>query len=214
MIQNFIFDIDGTLINTIDMYMPALIELLADWGYPVPEDQVEQTKHDLFGITGYDALKILGIPEEKIAPMQADWFDRSYAREDRVTVFTGIPAALTQLAERPHTQLAVATSKTRVEYTEHFADRYHFAKLFTTAVTSDDTPQGKPDPAPILLAMEELNAQPEATVYVGDTINDLKAAHAAGAKFAAALYGSAKPETIKAAADFLLETPLDLLKIQ
>lgn len=214
MIKNFIFDIDGTLINTIDMYMPAMIELLADWGYPVPADQVEATKHDLFGITGKDALRRRGVPADKIDAMQADWFKRAYAREDQVTVFPGIPAALTQLAERPQTQLAVATSKARIEYDEHFADRYPFAQLFTAVVTADDTAKGKPAPDPILLAMDQLHADPATTVYVGDTINDLKAAHAAGVKFAAALYGAAKPDTIRDAADFLLATPLDLLTIK
>ena len=33
MIKNYIFDIDGTLINTIDMYMPAMIEILEKHGY-------------------------------------------------------------------------------------------------------------------------------------------------------------------------------------
>ena len=46
-IENFIFDIDGTLIDTIDMYMPAMIDTLAQHGHPVAPDKVEQTKHEL-----------------------------------------------------------------------------------------------------------------------------------------------------------------------
>lgn len=41
-IENFIFDIDGTLIDTIDMYMPAMIDTLAKHGHPVAPDKVEQ----------------------------------------------------------------------------------------------------------------------------------------------------------------------------
>lgn len=160
-INNFIFDIDGTLIDTLDMYMPAMIETLAKYGYPVAPDKVEQTKHDLFGITGVDALRLAGIPEE---------FDK------------------------------------------YFVNQYDFAKLFNVAITSADTKKHKPAPDPILAAVEKMGADPSTTVYVGDTINDLKAAHAAGVKFAGALYGSAKPESIKNA-DFPLEKPSDLLAI-
>ena len=72
-IENFIFDIDGTLIDTIDMYMPAMIDTLAKHGHPVAPDKVEQTKHDLFGITGQDALRLAGISEDEIPAIQQDW---------------------------------------------------------------------------------------------------------------------------------------------
>ena len=159
-IENFIFDIDGTLIDTIDMYMPAMIDVLAQHGHPVAPDKVEQTKHDLFGITGQDALRLAGISEDE----------------------------------------------------EYFVNKYDFAKLFKVAITSADTKKHKPAPDPILAAMDKMGADPATTVYVGDTINDMKAAHAAGAKFAGALYSSANPDSIKDA-DFPLMKPADLLEI-
>ncbi len=65
----------------------------------------------------------------------------------------------------------------------------------------------KPAPDPILAAMNKMGADPATTVCVGDTINDMKAAHAAGAKFAGALYSSAaNPDSIKDA-DFPLMKP-------
>ena len=211
-IENFIFDIDGTLIDTIEMYMPAMIETLAKYGHPVAPDKVEQTKHELFGITGQDALRIAGISEEKIPEIQKDWFNLAYERADRAKVIPGIPEMLAELARRPDTKMAIATSKQADEYQEYFVNRYDFAKFFQVAITSADTKKHKPEPEPILAAMDKMGADPATTVYVGDTINDLKAAHAAGVKFAGALYGSANPETIKDA-DFPLTKPADLLKI-
>lgn len=211
-IENFIFDIDGTLIDTIDMYMPAMIETLAKYGRPVAPNKVEQTKHELFGITGQDALRIAGISEEKIPEIQKDWFNLAYERADRAKVIPGIPEMLAELAKRPDTQMTIATSKQADEYQEYFVNRYDFAKFFQVAITSADTKKHKPEPEPILAAMDKMGADPATTVYVGDTINDLKAAHAAGVKFAGALYGSANPETIKDA-DFPLTKPADLLKI-
>ncbi|MBW3350726.1 HAD family hydrolase [Limosilactobacillus reuteri] len=211
-IENFIFDIDGTLIDTIDMYMPAMIDTLAQHGHPVAPDKVEQTKHDLFGITGQDALRLAGISEEEIPEMLKDWFDLAYQRADRAKVIEGIPEMLNTLANREDAKIAIATSKLADEYQEYFVNKYDFAKLFKVAITSADTKKHKPAPDPILAAMDKMGANPATTVYVGDTINDMKAAHAAGAKFAGALYSSANPDSIKDA-DFPLMKPADLLEI-
>lgn len=213
MIKNYIFDIDGTLINTIDMYMPAMIEILEKHGYHTDPADVEQKKHDLFGITGMDALKIAGVTDGKLRrQMQQEWIKLAYQREDRVTVFDGIPETLTQLSKQPDVQLAIATSKLRDEYDHHFANLFAFAKLFDVVITSNDTDSHKPDPEPVLAALSQMHAAPETAVYVGDTVNDEKAAHAAGVKFAAALYGAANPEKIMDG-DFLLHQPTDLLNI-
>ena len=211
-IENFIFDIDGTLIDTIDMYMPAMIDTLAQHGHPVAPDKVEQTKHDLFGITGRDALRLTGISEEEIPEMLKDWFDLAYQRADQAKVIEGIPEMLNTLANREDAKIAIATSKLADEYQEYFINKFDFAKLFKVAITSADTKKHKPAPDPILAAMNKMGADPATTVYVGDTINDMKAAHAAGAKFAGALYSSANPDSIKDA-DFPLMKPADLLEI-
>ena len=211
-IENFIFDIDGTLIDTIDMYMPAMIDTLAQHGHPVAPDKVEQTKHDLFGITGRDALRLAGISEEEITEMLKYWFDIAYQRADQAKVIEGIPEMLNTLANREDAKIAIATSKLADEYQEYFVNKYDFAKLFKVAITSADTKKHKPAPDPILAAMNKMGADPATTVYVGDTINDMKAAHAAGAKFAGALYSSANPDSIKDA-DFPLMKPADLLEI-
>ncbi len=211
-IENFIFDIDGTLIDTIDMYMPAMIDTLAQHGHPVAPDKVEQTKHELFGITGRDALRLAGISEDEIPEMLKDWFDLAYQRADQAKVIEGIPEMLNTLANREDAKIAIATSKLADEYQEYFVNKYDFAKLFKVAITSADTKKHKPAPDPILPAMNKMGADPATTVYVGDTINDMKAAHAAGAKFAGALYSSANPDSIKDA-DFPLMKPADLLEI-
>ncbi|AWD63215.1 putative phosphatase [Limosilactobacillus reuteri] len=211
-IENFIFDIDGTLIDTIDMYMPAMIDTLAQHGHPVAPDKVEQTKHDLFGITGQDALRLAGISEDEIPAIQQDWFKLAYQRADQVKVIEGIPEMLNTLANREDAKIAIATSKLADEYQEYFVNKYDFAKLFKVAITSADTKRHKPAPDPILAAMDKMGADPATAVYIGDTINDMKAAHAAGAKFAGALYSSANPDSIKDA-DFPLMKPADLLEI-
>lgn len=210
-INTFIFDIDGTLIDTFDMYMPAMVNTLRKHGYQIaPEDELPTMKK-LFGITGVDALKIFGVRPDEIAPIQKEWFDAAYERENYVKVIDQVPEALAKLAAVNGNKLGVATSKLQDEY-DHFKQQYDFAKLFDSAITSSDTKKHKPDPEPILAAVKKMGSTPEQSVYVGDTINDLKAAKAAGVKFAGALYGSANPDAIKDA-DYPLTTPMDLLKI-
>lgn len=211
-ITNFIFDIDGTLIDTYDMYMPAMIEIMEKHGYHVPEGQVEPMKKKLFGITGADSLRQAGIRDEDIPEMVDEWGRLAFSREDQVKVFDGVVKTLQELADRPDTQIAIATSKNQEAYDHHFANVWDWANLFDAVVTEDQTSKHKPDPDPILLAMKKLGARPETSVYVGDTINDLKAAHNAGIKCAGALYGSSQPQKIADAA-FPLQQPTDLLRI-
>lgn len=208
--HNFIFDIDGTLIDTYNMYIPAMFEILAKHGYTYSDHEGNELAKSAFGITGADALRMMRVKEQDIHPIQTEWFKLAYTRLDRVTVFSGIKEMLDDLSKRPDTHLAIATSKLTSEY-EDFKRRYFFADLFKTVITEESTSKHKPDSDPILAAVKQMNADPETTVYIGDTINDLKAAHAAGVKFAAALYGSAKPESITDGADFLLHQPTDLV---
>lgn len=209
-VNNYIFDIDGTLIDTFAMYMPALVETLEDHGYHFPDPA--KVERDLYGIAAVDALKKLGVPAEEIDTINEEWINRSYQHFDQVRVLPGIPATISQLAAKAGTKLAIVTSKTRAEYQRYFQDQYPFAENFAVVVTADDTTAHKPSPAPILKALDRLGADPTTAVYVGDMPTDLAAAHAAGIRFAGAEYGASDPEKI-AAADLRLAQPRDLLTI-
>src|SRR4029079_98204 len=60
---------------------------------------------------------------------------------------------------------------------------------FEVLVAKEDTTLHKPEPEPLLLALDQLGADPADTVYVGDSPFDLRAAHAAGTTAAAAMWG-------------------------
>ena len=212
-INNFIFDIDGTLIDSYDMYMPPMFTTLAKHGIHFSPAEEKKIGKLAFGITGSDALKMLKIDPKKIPVIQQEWFKQAFQRADAVKAFPGIAETLDKLAQRQGSHLAIGTSKRKPEYNQYFADRFFFAGLFDEVVTSDMINEGKPAPDMVEKAIADLGVNPDQAVYVGDTINDLKAAHAAGVPFAAALYGSVNPDSIKDQADFQLHTPADLLKI-
>ena len=51
--KNFIFDVDGTLINTYEMYMPAMIDVLAKYGYTYSPEAVSYTHLDVYKRQGH-----------------------------------------------------------------------------------------------------------------------------------------------------------------
>ena len=90
---------------------------------------------------------------------------------------------------------------------EHFG----LSKLFDISVTASDTTKHKPNPEPILYALNKLGSLPEETIYIGDSIYDMHSSQSAGAKFALAKWG-AKENPLFSSADIRLETPLEILQ--
>jgi len=87
-------------------------------------------------------------------------------------------AALDELKARGH-RLGIVTAKRRVTVELAFA-RIPIEHLFDTVVGGDETDRHKPDPAPLLLALERMGADARDTAYVGDSPFDRQAAKAAG----------------------------------
>ena len=84
-----------------------------------------------------------------------------------------------------------------------------------STVSGDTTPHSKPHPEPILHAAKLANIDPTKSLYVGDDIRDVIAGKAAGMKTVAAAYGycGCKEAPQDWGADYLIHTPLELLKI-
>jgi pyrophosphatase PpaX len=94
---------------------------------------------------------------------------------------------LTLRAEGVRIGLATAKRRSTVE----IAFRYlpQLEGLFDAVVSADDTERHKPDPAPLLLALERLGAKPDDGAYVGDSPFDVEAARAAGLRSIAVTWG-------------------------
>lgn len=84
-----------------------------------------------------------------------------------------------------------------------------------STVSGDTTPHSKPHPEPILHAAKLANIDPTKSLYIGDDIRDVIAGKAAGMKTVAAAYGycGCKEAPQDWGADYLIHTPLELLKI-
>ncbi|GAX03273.1 phosphoglycolate phosphatase haloacid dehalogenase hydrolase [Secundilactobacillus pentosiphilus] len=203
--KNFIFDVDGTLLDTEAMYMKALDKVLRQHQIKHPYSELAAT----FGITSLDALKRLKVPADLISPILNEWAQTIPEFQHLTHVYDGIEEMLSNLSKQPGTQLAIMTSKQKYEFKRDVTP-LGLDKYFSQFVFFEDAKRGKPAPDPILVAIDRLNADPKETIYIGDTQYDLQAAHAAGVKFGLVVWQT-KPSKKLADADVVLTTPEDLL---
>lgn len=163
-----IFDMDGTLIDSI----PAMVRAWTRWAgeFGVTAEQ----------LAGYHGVPVAGVVR---AVVPAHRYDRAIARIvelelsdiEGLVVLPGAREALADLADAPS---AIATSSTR----QLAAARLAAARLAppTVLVTADDIARGKPAPDPFLEAARRLGVDPGSCLVVEDAPQGLVAARAAG----------------------------------
>jgi pyrophosphatase PpaX len=89
-------------------------------------------------------------------------------------------------------KLGIVTAKRRATVALAF-ETVPIEHLFDVVVGSDDTERHKPDPAPLLHALDLLGAKPDDAVYVGDSPFDIRAGKAAGMHAVAVTWGGIHP---------------------
>lgn len=201
----FIFDVDGTLIDTEKMYMLPLHKTLLENGYNFSYADVVK----LFGINSMDTVKILGVKDP--VDIRRKWFAKIKDYTQYVHVYDGIEDVVKNLHANKNVKTAIATSKVEDEF-HRDVTRFGLDKYFDQFVFSSEVKKGKPAPDMILKGIEKLHADPNSTVYIGDTKFDLQAAHAAHVKFGLAGWRTPKSADF-ADTDYFLKEPADLLKI-
>ncbi|WP_268912756.1 HAD family hydrolase [Lentilactobacillus sp. SPB1-3] len=201
----FIFDVDGTLIDSKDMYMKPLLKVLNANGYNFVMSDLDQT----FGINALDAVTQLGVKEPQ--RIVNEWFGIVDDYKELTHVFPNIKEMLQELSSDNGNHLAIATSKLRTELLRD-VEPYGLNDYFSAIISSDDVDNGKPAPDMVLKGIEKLNSTKDNTVYIGDTLYDLEAAHRAGVSFALAGWETDMADQFKSA-EYYLTTPQDLLTI-
>lgn len=139
--MNFIiFDIDGTLIDSAPVYLPALGQALHEHGYTPSPEQIQTA----FGMTGWQGLAYCGVPEEQFDTVMHSWEEEAYRHLERVTVYEGIADTLRALKESGN-KLGIATSRNRSQYT-YGVKPLGLSAFFDAVVCSDDVADPKPAP--------------------------------------------------------------------
>lgn len=204
-IKTIIFDVDGTLMDTLELsiecFKKALLEVTGK----------EYTYNELvssFGMVRKKALDMLGIKEkyhDLIEKIETSYYVND---ERRKKLFANIEKVLTEL-DKMGIKLGIVTSRNEQEMKNDFLN-LPMSNYFKVIVTSDQTKEHKPHPAPILKFIEKSGVDKDEVIYIGDTIYDSKSAHQAGIKFGLAKWGATRNDI---EADYVFEDPLAILKV-
>lgn len=200
-----IYDIDGTLLNTLDQNMYTLMriikeELGEDWSY-------EELARRFAAQPGLKTIADLGIRD--VDNVYARWVRYVNAYGEGARPYDGVPELLEEVRRRGMLQ-AIVSSKRAPQYAIDMG-RNGFDKLMAAAVLAEDTVRHKPDPEPLYECLGRLGLKPEDALYMGDARSDLEACRNAGMDFAYAKWGSYSPVE-PGEADYYLEHPLELLQ--
>jgi pyrophosphatase PpaX len=209
-LETYLFDLDGTLIDSVDLILNTFQHTMMTHRGDVPPR--ESWLRGL-GTPLWDQLKAFCDDPAEIPAMIATY--REYNLEHHDAMVRRYPGLLETVRELKAAgrRLGVVTSKMRAGTLRGLAC-CGLDGLFEALVGADDVDRHKPDPAPVLKALELLGADPETTVFVGDSPHDLAAGHAAGVRTAAALWGPFPREWLEPhRPDYWLTEPSEITRL-
>jgi pyrophosphatase PpaX len=169
-----LFDLDGTVIDSGAMILASMRHAAKEvLGSEVPDEELMAA----VGGPGLEA-QMRALAPDRVDELVTVYRAHNEPLHDELVCCTGIEDVLVQLKGEGR-RLGIVTAKRRQTVELAFA-RLPIEHLFDTVVGGDETKHHKPDPAPLLLALERMNAAPQDAAYVGDAPFDIKAAKAAG----------------------------------
>lgn len=167
-----LFDWDGTLADTAALSLRTYVALFASFGIAFGPDDFART----YSPNWYHTFEAMGLPRARWDDADARWLEL-YAKES-ACLLPGAGEGLRRLREGGVRQgLVTSGTRSRIESDlERLAVRDYFAVL----VCGGDTPNRKPHPEPLLVALERMGVEPGEAAYVGDSPEDVQMARAAG----------------------------------
>ncbi|MDW8290150.1 MAG: HAD-IA family hydrolase [Armatimonadota bacterium] len=204
-----LFDIDGTLVDTVELIIRALDHTFRKHlGLQISRDELRRT----IGLPLYQQVRLFDhlvdfVPDHRAMEADEIAFYESHKHLERI-----IPEAVEALREvkRAGWRTALVTSKNRQEL-ETFLPRLNANGWVDTVVSASDVERPKPAPDSVLVALERLSVPPDEAVFVGDTVYDIQCARAAGVRVIAVGWGAHLPEMLRAASpDWWVEEPAQL----
>lgn len=207
-----IFDLDGTLLNTLGDLRAATNHALEVRG--LPPHSMEEIRQ--FIGNGIRLLICRAMPEETPeAEIDAalDDFKAYYAAHihDRTVPYDGIPQLLTALRKRG---IQVAVLSNKIDSASQQLIDYFFPEKTDVVFGEHVGVPRKPDPTSCRMVMQQLGVQPEQVLYVGDSGTDMQTAKNAGLYAVGVTWGFRSKEVLlKYGADVLVHRPEQILQI-
>ena len=200
-----IFDIDGTLLDTAPDLCGTLNALLAEHGRPVmPLERLRPMIGDGAAKMVERGFAASGTVPEDFAALVRRFIEIYQGRiAEETKPFPGAVACLERF-RAAGARLGVCTNKT-TRLTEELLAALDLAAYFGVVVGGDG-PARKPDPRHILSVAERLGVAPERSLMIGDSINDVAAAKAAGIKVVAVTFGYTTTPALELGADAVIDS--------
>ncbi|MCD4700088.1 MAG: HAD family hydrolase [Phycisphaerae bacterium] len=213
--QAVLFDLDGTLLDTLEDLADSMNAVLSDRGWPThPAEAYKYFVGD--GVTNL-ALRVMpqenrsdeSLPDILVAEMSEQYANRWDAK---TRPYDGIADMLNGLSALG-LAMAVLSNKPN-DFTLLCVEKLLAGWKFDVIRGVGDGVMPKPDPAGALKVAEEMGLRPEEFLYLGDTNTDMQTAVAAGMYPVGALWGFRQAEELTAnGAKTLINHPTDLLKL-
>lgn len=213
-IDAVLFDLDGTLIDTAPDFVRVVNMLRQEHGLTALPGNIIRSQVS----NGARALITLAFKlnegengfAEKLERL-LDLYINNLAVETRL--FEGLDHLLVTL-ERHKIPWGIVTNKPR-RYTVPLLDQLSLTARCSSVVCPDDVTHKKPHPEPILMACNEVGAEPSRTLYVGDHIRDIESGNSAQNKTIAVSWGyiDEGDDITQWGADHIINTPVQLLQL-
>lgn len=210
-----LFDLDGTLLDTLEEIATAANSVLQRRGYARHEVQAYRR----FVGNGVGSLVDRILPEDRrsnhhdVQQLTEELAAEYKRREDRLTkIYPGIPELLTALQDKS-IPLAILSNKPHL-LTIRCANRFLSQWRFQSILGQQADRPRKPDPAGVLKTAKRLTLPSHSILYVGDTEVDIQTARAAEITSVGVLWGfRSKAELIASKPNFIIETPKQILPL-
>ena len=204
-LQGVLFDWDGTLIDSYAADSSAYLAMFREMGIPWGLEQL--ARH--YSPNWYRVYRAAKLPRARWDDADRAW--RAQYAKHSPRLIAGARQVLVRLGRAHH--LGLVTSGDRDRVTQQLR-AFRLTRLFGARVCSGDTPEKKPHPAPLRLALRQLRLDPSACVYVGDSPEDLEMAKSAGVRAIAVLGPFPTEKRLRAARpEFLLESIRELPEV-
>lgn len=206
----YLFDADGTLLDTKGSILAAFGEMGRRMGGEMPSEEVIAGS---IGLPLYKQLRLFYGEDrgdgfyESAGRIYGDALMSNY--EETLRLFPGVLTGLRELSERGK-KLAVVTSR-RILSLEMFLEKMGIAQYFDLLVTPESTERHKPDREPALYAAQGLGLGASDCVFVGDAVFDIMCGKAAGMDAVLVSWGGNNPEGWEVQPDLVVDTFEELL---
>lgn len=210
--STLIFDLDGTLLNSLDDLADSVNYALEKLNYPL------RSKEEICSFVGNGIEKLieLSLPDKTSYDNFAKClfiFKGHYAKnlKNKTKPYDGIIELLEYLKEHKY-KMAIVSNKFQEGVTD--LNNHYFSDYIQVAIGKSSERRKKPYPDTVLKAMDDLGVCKEECLYIGDSEVDFETAKKTNIKFAGVVWGFRGKKVLEdLGADYIINSPKELISI-